>query len=52
MIDKLLKLDADYTHRIRIAEQSGIIRRLAILFAHSGDFLVLAAWPGFAVLAG
>jgi len=37
MINKLLQLDADFTQRIRIAEQSGLIRRLAILFAHSGD---------------
>ncbi len=37
MINKLLQVDADLTQRIRIAESPGIIRSLAILFAHSGD---------------
>ena len=37
MIDHLLQLDADFTQRIRVAENPGIIRSLAILFAHSGD---------------
>jgi undecaprenyl-diphosphatase len=34
---QLLALDAAYTARLRIAERPGWRRRLAILFAHSGD---------------
>ena len=37
MTNKFLQLDADFTQRIRIAENPGITRRLAILFARSGD---------------
>jgi undecaprenyl-diphosphatase len=35
--EKLLELDVKYTFRLRVAEKPGIKRRLAILFAHSGD---------------
>lgn len=34
---QFLELDVRYTTRLRVAEQSGWTRRLAILFAHSGD---------------
>lgn len=37
MIEKLKHLDASYTSRLRIAEKPGILRNLAVLFAHSGD---------------
>ncbi len=33
----LLDLDARYTDRLRIAEQPGFLRNLAIVLAHSGD---------------
>jgi undecaprenyl-diphosphatase len=33
----LLELDAGYTIRLRVAEKPGLIRSLAIVFAHSGD---------------
>lgn len=36
-MQKLLEQDAYYTRRLRIAEKPGWLRRLAILFAHSGD---------------
>jgi len=36
-IRKLLELDAKQTLRLRIAERPGLKRRLAIIFAHSGD---------------
>jgi len=34
---KLLEIDTLYTNRLRIAEKPGLIRVLAIFFAHSGD---------------
>ena len=37
MIQEILKLDAHYTERLRIAEKPGLLRKLAILLAHSGD---------------
>ena len=52
MVQKLLELDANYTLRLRIAEKPGLVRYLAILFAHSGDSwfwllgLVLLWWLG------
>jgi len=33
----LLVLDNAWTHRMRVAERPGLLRMLAILFAHSGD---------------
>ena len=35
--DKILRLDADLSQSISIAEKRGSLRRLAIIFAHSGD---------------
>jgi undecaprenyl-diphosphatase len=35
--EKILKLDANLTERIRLAERPAPLRRIAILFAHSGD---------------
>lgn len=49
---QLLALDAHYTARLRIAERPGWTRRLAILFAHSGDSwfwllgLIVLYWLG------
>jgi undecaprenyl-diphosphatase len=37
MLQSLLSLDEAYTRRMRVAEQPGALRTLAILFAHSGD---------------
>ena len=35
--DKILRLDAQLSQSISIAEKRGSLRRLAIIFAHSGD---------------
>ena len=35
--DKILRLDAELSQSISIAEKRGSLRRLAIIFAHSGD---------------
>jgi undecaprenyl-diphosphatase len=35
--EKILKLDANLTERIRAVERPGLLRTTAILFAHSGD---------------
>lgn len=49
---KLLELDARYTKRLSIAEQPGLLRSLAVFFAHSGDSwfwllgLALVWWLG------
>lgn len=37
MKQNLLEFDAKYTDRLRIAEKPGLLRNLAIVFAHSGD---------------
>ena len=37
MKSRLLRFDAASTEKLRIAEQPGALRNLAILFAHSGD---------------
>jgi len=37
MRKKIIELDATYTQYIRIAEKPGLLRNMAILFAHSGD---------------
>jgi undecaprenyl-diphosphatase len=34
---KLLELDALYSRRLSIAERPGLLRNLAVIFAHSGD---------------
>jgi undecaprenyl-diphosphatase len=34
---RLLEIDSHFTGRLRVAEKPGILRSLAILFAHSGD---------------
>ncbi len=55
VLQSLLKLDASFSARMRLAEQPGLPRRLAAFLAHSGDswFWVLGlgmlAWlrPGF-----
>jgi len=48
MLQSLLALDEAYTRRMRVAEKPGVLRDLAILFAHSGDSWV---WlPGLALL--
>jgi undecaprenyl-diphosphatase len=48
MLQSLLALDEAYTSRMRVAEKPGVLRDLAILFAHSGDSWV---WlPGLALL--
>lgn len=36
-MQRWLELDAAWTERLRLAEQRGILRSLAVLFAHSGD---------------
>ncbi|MDH5506438.1 MAG: phosphatase PAP2 family protein [Anaerolineae bacterium] len=33
----ILKVDADLSARLRIAEQPGLLRTIAIVFSHSGD---------------
>ena len=49
MMQNLLTLDEYYTRRLRVAEKPGLVRSLAILFAHSGDSWV---WlPGLGLLA-
>lgn len=48
----LLELDARLSARLRVAEKPGLLRRLAILFGHSGDSwfwlagLLLVIWRG------
>jgi undecaprenyl-diphosphatase len=37
MWQKLLDLDAQLTRRMQIAETSGVVRRISIVLAHSGD---------------
>lgn len=37
MFERLLARDAAHTHRLRIAEKPGLLRSLAMFFAHSGD---------------
>lgn len=52
MIQRLLKLDADLSVRLRVAERPGLTRSLAAIFAHSGDSwfwllgLALTWWLG------
>jgi len=52
MINRLLAVDEILTRRLRVAEQPGAARSLAILFAHSGDSwfwlagLALLGWLG------
>ena len=54
MLRNLLSLDEDYTRRLRVAEKPGMLRDLAVLFAHSGDLWVwlpvlgLLGWFGSA----
>jgi len=49
---KLLELDARWSDKLRIAEQPGVLRTLAVVFAHSGDSwfcaiaLVIVYWLG------
>jgi len=48
MLRNLLTIDEAYTCRLRVAEKPGVLRDLAILFAHSGDSWI---WlPGLALL--
>lgn len=52
MIQQILEQDAHLTHKLRLAEKPGLLRRLAILLAHSGDSwlwllaLIPLAWRG------
>ena len=52
MLQSLLEQDERLTHKLRVAEKPGALRRLAILLAHSGDLwlwlvvLALLAWLG------
>jgi undecaprenyl-diphosphatase len=52
LIQRLLKLDADLSVRLRVAERPGLTRSLAAIFAHSGDSwfwllgLALTWWLG------
>jgi undecaprenyl-diphosphatase len=58
----LLEIDADFSSRLRVAEEPGFLRNVAILFGHSGDswlwllglavlwLLGDASWKGRAVL--
>jgi len=48
--EKLQKIDADTTRRLRIAEKPGVLRSLAAILAHSGDSWFLLV--GFALLWG
>jgi membrane-associated phospholipid phosphatase len=34
---KILELDRDWSYRLRVAEKPGLLRTVAMLFAHSGD---------------
>lgn len=48
MLHRLLETDAQWSHAMRVAERPGVLRVLAIFFAHSGD-----SWfwlPGLAIL--
>ncbi|MBX3045913.1 MAG: phosphatase PAP2 family protein [Anaerolineales bacterium] len=53
-MDKWLKLDAQLSARLHVAEKPGLLRRLAIFFGHSGDSwfwglgLALVMWLGSA----
>jgi undecaprenyl-diphosphatase len=50
MLQNLLSLDEAYTRRMRVAEKPGMLRSLAILFAHSGDswfWLLGLVWLGW-----
>lgn len=42
-MERLLELDARLSARLRVAEQPGLLRRLAIFFGHSGDSWFWAA---------
>jgi undecaprenyl-diphosphatase len=52
MIQNILERDAHFTQKLRVAEKPGLLRRLAILLAHSGDswfwllVLIPIAWLG------
>jgi membrane-associated phospholipid phosphatase len=52
MLQNILKQDAHLTQKLRVAEKPGLLRRLAILLAHSGDswfwlvVLIPLAWLG------
>jgi len=54
MRERLLKLDARLTERLRVAERPGLLRTLAAILAHSGDSwfwlggLLLLWWQGTA----
>jgi undecaprenyl-diphosphatase len=48
MLRNFLSLDEEYTRRLRVADKPGLLRDLAILFAHSGDSWI---WlPGLGLL--
>ncbi|MFM8320533.1 MAG: phosphatase PAP2 family protein [Chloroflexota bacterium] len=49
---RLLALDAAWTQRFRIAERPGLLRRLAIVFAHSGDSWFWGLGLGLVILFG
>jgi undecaprenyl-diphosphatase len=52
MFENFLEQDAHLTQKLRVAEKPGLLRRLAILLAHSGDswfwlvVLIPIAWLG------
>jgi undecaprenyl-diphosphatase len=37
LFQKTLKIDSDWSYALRVAEKPGIVRTLAMAFAHSGD---------------
>jgi undecaprenyl-diphosphatase len=52
----LLRLDARWSERLRVAQKPGLLHRLAVFFAHSGDswfwgigLLALLLWPAAAM---
>ncbi len=51
-LDRLLELDRAWTLRLRIAERPGVLRALAIGFAHSGDSWFWGLALAIVLLAG
>lgn len=51
-IRRLIDLDKSWSQRIRITNQPGLLRSLAVLFAHSGDSLFVLLALGLLWFAG
>jgi undecaprenyl-diphosphatase len=51
-LQRLQQFDWEYSQRLSLADQQGLLRRLAILFAHSGDSWLLLLLLGLTWLLG